>query len=159
LAPLAFASEEPTVFESKRSLHSRSNVGFENLSGIALATSTEHGFCVEISLPALAAILLELRATAGKMYLSAVLALLMHAARIVVCAGDDDRQVSPETPQLCFPVPVNENAIALSSRLERLEPPEIAVLRVLIDPRVGLGRGSHPCLIHDAPSLPSSAFR
>src|SRR5208283_1140563 len=87
--------------------------------------------------------------------------LLVHSFRVVICAGDDDCHIETgKHGNFVSTVAAHvERGIALFSRFERLEPPEIAVLRIVVGSGMGLSRYSHPRLVDDPRSLPASAVQ
>src|SRR5437588_12593117 len=88
-----------------------------------------------------------------------LVSLLVHAAGAVVVAGDDHGhvQIREGTYLVAAIAHHAEGGEFFLRRAEFLEPPQIAVVGVLVDLRMRLGRSLYPSRGHDALAVPNSA--
>src|SRR5438552_17296605 len=90
-----------------------------------------------------------------------LVSLLVHAASAVVVAGDDHGHVQiREGTYLVAAIAHHAEGGGFSlRRAEFLEPPEIAVVGVLVNLRMRLGRSLYPSGGHDALAVPNAAVQ
>src|SRR5438477_1487524 len=90
-----------------------------------------------------------------------LIGLLVHAAGAVVVAGDDHGhvQIREGTYLVAAIAHHAEGGGFFLRRAKFLEPPEVAIVGVLVDLRMRLGRSLDPSDGHDALAIPDSAVQ